>query len=473
MKIIYQIGRLDNPGSAKKEFFITRFKGEIVNFSRESELSAFVLRDFLNSQGNEAKTVVIYPISILLNEKIKDYVEDEDLKKELKNICENPSQYLKSPFDIINRLPLESLRDDALVIHSLGTYLNNVELDGSYDDIVLEILFDMIERYMKEDIDEIYLDISSGHNIYISAMIEASRHFAVLTKLMHWIHEEKRPSIYVVFSDPIMGSSAKTFEIHIQPQSYTAFFSSPISKKEACDHNFSFLRNIYQEPQDDKNGNNKVLQKKQIREKRKALKEKIEMFTILFSAIKNNVPLYLYYHPYHSIDEIKNELKNLINHAKDQLSKDFKSSPRLNKKAYLDAILSLCFYMGIVEVLEEYNITMFCQQTGFDLEKLGQTFAQIYTIFGIPMNWTMLGNEISNDTEKIQQHGEIDKWTRLRKIVDPVKSISDEPDERNFFAHSGLEGNVTEVRYDGEKVYVRYIQVLPQSTIDCWLKKRV
>lgn len=223
MKIIYQIGRLDNPGSAKKEFFITRFKGEIVNFSRESELSAFVLRDFLNSQGNEAKTVVIYPISILLNEKIKDYVEDEDLKKELKNICENPSQYLKSPFDIINRLPLESLRDDALVIHSLGTYLNNVELDGSYDDIVLEILFDMIERYMKEDIDEIYLDISSGHNIYISAMIEASRHFAVLTKLMHWIHEEKRPSIYVVFSDPIMGSSAKTFEIHIQPQSYTAF----------------------------------------------------------------------------------------------------------------------------------------------------------------------------------------------------------------------------------------------------------
>lgn len=129
--------------------------------------------------------------------------------------------------------------------------------------------------------------------------------------------------------------------------------------------------------------------------------------------------------------------------------------------------------MGIVEVLERYNITMFCQQTGFDLEKLGQTFAQIYTIFGIPMNYTMLGNEISNDTEKIQQHGEIDKWTRLRKIVDPVKSISDEPDERNFFAHSGLEGNVTEVRYDGEKVYVRYIQVLPQSTIDCWLKKRV
>ncbi|ABP65699.1 CRISPR-associated protein, MJ1666 family [Caldicellulosiruptor saccharolyticus DSM 8903] len=473
MKIIYQIGRLDNPGSAKKEFFITRFKGEIVNFSRESELSAFVLRDFLNSQGNEAKTVVIYPISILLNEKIKDYVEDEDLKKELKNICENPSQYLKSPFDIINRLPLESLRDDALVIHSLGTYLNNVELDGSYDDIVLEILFDMIERYMKEDIDEIYLDISSGHNIYISAMIEASRHFAVLTKLMHWIHEEKRPSIYVVFSDPIMGSSAKTFEIHIQPQSYTAFFSSPISKKEACDHNFSFLRNIYQEPQDDTKGNNKVLQKQQIRQKRKALKEKIEMFTILFSAIKNNVPLYLYYHTYHSIDEIKNELVNLINHAKDQLIKDFEVSPKLNKKAYLDAIFSLCFYMGIVEVLERYNITMFCQQTGFDLEKLGQTFAQIYTIFGIPMNYTMLGNEISNDTEKIQQHGEIDKWTRLRKIVDPVKSISDEPDERNFFAHSGLEGNVTEVRYDGEKVYVRYIQVLPQSTIDCWLKKRV
>ncbi|ACM61768.1 CRISPR-associated protein Csx1 [Caldicellulosiruptor bescii] len=478
MKIIYQIGRLDNPKTAKRKFFITnKSQNGDEMIPKESELSSFVLKDFLEQQGHKVKTVVIYPVSILLNEKIKEYIEDDDLKEKLKSICENPLEYLKSPFDIINKLPLESLRDDTLVIHSLGTYLNNVELDGSYDDIVLEILFDMIERYIddkkEENIDEIYLDISSGHNIYISAMIEASRHFAVLTKLMHWIHEERQPRIYLTFSDPITGRTAENYELHIQPQSYTAFFSSPISKKEACDHNFSFLRNIYQEPQDDKNGNNKVLQKKQIREKRKALKEKIEMFTILFSAIKNNVPLYLYYHPYHSIDEIKNELKNLINHAKDQLSKDFKSSPRLNKKAYLDAILSLCFYMGIVEVLEEYNITMFCQQTGFDLEKLGQTFAQIYTIFGIPMNWTMLGNEISNDTEKIQEHGEIEQWTRLRKIVDPGKPIYDEPDKRNFFAHSGLEGNITEVRYNGEKVYVRYIQVLPQSTIDCWLKERV
>lgn len=205
------------------------------------------------------------------------------------------------------------------------------------------------------------------------------------------------------------------------------------------------------------------------------MKEKIEMFTILFSAIKNNVPLYLYYHPYHSIDEIKNELKNLISHAKDQLLKDFKSSPKLNKKAYLDAILSLEFYMGIVEVLvlEKYNITMFCQETGFDLENLGKTFAEIYTIFGIPMNWTMLGNEISNDTEKIQAYGETQQWTRLRKIVDPTKPIADEPDKRNFFAHSGLEGNVTEVKYDGLKVYVRYIQGLPQGMIDCWLKERV
>ncbi|WPX08752.1 CRISPR-associated CARF protein Csx1 [Anaerocellum danielii] len=473
MKIVYQIGRFDNPKSAQKEFFITRFKDETAGFSKVSELSSFVLRDFLRQQGHEAKAVLIYPVSIVLNERLKEYVEDEALKEELKSICENPAEYLKSPFDIINRLELEKQRDEALVIHSLGTYLNNIELDGSYDDIVLEILFDMIEKYMDEGVDEIYLDISSGHNIYISAMIEASRHFAVLTRLMHWIHEEKRPKIYLTFSDPIIGSTAKSFEIHIQPQSYTAFFSSPISKKEACDHNFSFLRNIYQEPQNDQKGNNKVLQKQQIRQKRKSLKEKIEMFTILFSAIKNNAPLYLYYHPYHSIDEIKNELKNLIGHAKEQLLKDFKTSPKLDKKAYLDAILSLCFYMGIVEVLERYNITMFCQETGFDLESLGRTFAEIYTIFGVPMNWTMLGNEISNDTEKIQELGEIQQWTRLRKIIDPTKPIADEPDKRNFFAHSGLEGNVTEVRYDGQKVYVRYIQVLPQGVIDCWLKERV
>nr|WP_241243661.1 TM1812 family CRISPR-associated protein [Caldicellulosiruptor changbaiensis] len=120
-----------------------------------------------------------------------------------------------------------------------------VELYGKYEAIVLEILFDMIERYLSEDIEEIYIDISSGHNIYISAMLEAVRSFAVFTKLMHWIRKEKQPKVFITFPDPIIGRNRKIYQIHIQLQSFAAFFSSPISKKEAVDLNFSFMRNIF------------------------------------------------------------------------------------------------------------------------------------------------------------------------------------------------------------------------------------
>ncbi|WAM33889.1 CRISPR-associated CARF protein Csx1 [Caldicellulosiruptor morganii] len=473
MKVIYQIGRLDDPKKTTKKFFIESYKDQSVNFSKEAELSSFVLKDFLQSQNLSVQSVVIYPVSILLNKNLLNIILDEDLKSELEKVLSNPEEYLEKPFDLINRIELEKQRDDSLVIHSMGTYLGSVRLDATYDDIVLEILFDMIERYLNHDVDEFYIDISSGHNIYISAMMEASRYFAIFANLMNWLHQEKQPGIYFTFSDPIIGSSADAFEIHIQPQKHKAFFSSPIKKEEASDHNFSFLRRIYQEPNENSKGSDMVLQKQSIRQKRKALKEKIEMFVLLFSAIKNNAPLYLYCHSYHSQDEIKQELKNLIEHAKSQLVATFKSSPGLDRKAYLDAILSLGFYMGIVEVLESQNITMFCPYTGLDLEELGRTFAYIYSIFGIPMNYTMLGNEISNNLDKIQQFGEIPEWMRLRRIVDPSKPVENRADERNFFAHSGLEGNITEVRYDGEKVYVRYIDGLAMGDIDDWLKKRL
>lgn len=474
MKLIYQVGRFDNPKSAFQNFVIKDFFGETVNFQKTSELSSFVLRDFLLERGGEAKVVVVYPVSIILNEKLKDFVEDDDLKKELAYILENPVPFLKNPFEIFEKIPLEGSKDHKLIVHSLGMYLGGrVELYGKYEDIVLEILFDMIERYLSEDIEEIYIDISSGHNIYISAMLEAVRNFAVFTKLMHWIHKEKQPKVFITFSDPIIGRSEKLHQIHIQMQNFAAFFSSPISKREAVDLNFSFLRNIYKEPNISQKGNGAVILKQEVRKKRKGLKEKIELFTILFSAIKNNVPLYLYYHPYHSLEEIKQELVNLIEHAKSDLIKDFEKSPQLDKKAYLDVILSLGFYMGIVEVLERYNVTMFCEEDGLDINELKRVFAEIYSIFELPMNIIMLGNEVSNDTEKIEKVGEIPQWTRLRKIVDPTKPILDEADERNFFAHSGLEGNVTEVKYDGQSIRIRYIHALCKPTIDCWLKERI
>lgn len=471
MKVIYQVGRLDNPAQATKEFYIKNFHGEKVDENDKAELSSIVLRDFLRKRDNEAKTVIIYPVSIVFNSKLPEYIQPEDLKKELADIFKDPSNYLKNPHEFIDRIELEKCRDEKLIVHSLGEYLG-ISLDASYDDIVLEILFDMIERYLKDDLEELYLDISSGHNIYISAILEAARHFAVFSHLVNWIDDTKSPKIYITFSDPIIGSSAKSFEIHIQQQRFTAFFSSPIKRKEAADHNFSFLRNIYPDPDNGAKGSEAAKIKQQVREKRKRLREKIEMFCLLFSAIKNNVPLYLYYQHYHSVDEIKEEIFKLIDHAKTQLCSNYQKSPSLNKRSYIDAILSLGFYIGIVNVLEKYNITMFCQDTGIDLELLKRNFFEIYSTFRVPTNYVMLSNEISNTQRVLEQIDDIDSWTGLYKIIDSEKPKS-EPIDRNYFAHSGFERNITEIRTEGSKIFIRYANDTNFNVINCWLKDRI
>ncbi|ADQ41977.1 CRISPR-associated protein, MJ1666 family [Caldicellulosiruptor acetigenus I77R1B] len=471
MKVIYQVGRLDNPAQATKEFYIKNFHGEKVDESGKAELSSIVLRDFLRKRNYEAKTVIVYPVSIVFNSKLPEYIQPEELKNELVEIFKDPSNYLKNPHEFIDRIELERNRDEKLIVHSLGEYLG-ISLDANYDDIVLEILFDMIERYLKGELEELYLDISSGHNIYISAILEAARHFAVFSHLVNWIDDTKSPKIYITFSDPIIGSSAKSFEIHIQQQRFTAFFSSPIKSKEAADYNFSFLREIYPDPNNNSKGSEAVKLKQQAREKRKKLKEKIEMFCLLFSAIKNNVPLYLYYQHYHSADEIKEEIFKLIDHAKARLCSDYQKSPNLNKRAYIDAVLSLGFYIGIVNVLEKYNVTMFCHDTGIDIETVKNSFSEIYLIFRLHTNIVMLGNEVSNTQEKLKQIGDISTWTGLYRIIDPDKSAG-EIDPRNFFAHSGFERNATEVRTENDRVLVRYSLNVNFNDINCWLKRRL
>lgn len=239
MKVIYQVGRLDDPKKSTQEFCIKNFLGEKVNESGRAELSSFVLRDFFRKRGDEAKTVIVYPASIVFNKFLQNYIQPEELKNELLDIFTNPSSYFKNPYEFLDRIQLETSKDEKIIVHSLGEYLG-WNFDANYDDIVLEILLDMIERYLNGELEELYLDISSGHNIYISAILEAARHFAVFSNLMEWMDVHKLPKIFLVFSDPIIGSSANNFEIHIQQQNFTAFFLRQLNEKRLQSSTFHF-----------------------------------------------------------------------------------------------------------------------------------------------------------------------------------------------------------------------------------------
>jgi len=441
MKIIYQIGRFDANYMSNVEF---KFENE--NYA--SPLSSISLKQHFLSQGFDTNLVLIYPVSIVYNESAVERLKEDSF---VRKINENISNYLDEPRTVLESHPHNEKADDFLIIHSIGKYRlreNEVEFKSSYDDIVLKILCDMIERYIKvkDQENEFYIDISSGHNIYVSALLEALRHFSVFSQLLNWQNKNLRPKTYITFSEPILGLSAKEFQIYIQKLDFKAFFSSPVKKEDIDLTNGNRLsKKLYHED----------------REKKRKLDGFLENFGITYSAIKNNTPLALYHFKHHQYNEILEFLTGIIQEIKDKLSRDWINSVFLSKDDYLKIILSLGFYAGIVEVLE--NNCVKNQEKGISLneikEKFGSSKGSIYDIFNLNLLVPLLGQEIhtllegkDKDCKKLIEKVS-NEWEKLAKYL---YGKGGNFNERNFLAHAGFERNITQVRREDNELYFRY-----------------
>lgn len=433
MKIIYQIGRLDTIMKPLK----FKFERKIY----EKELSSFAFKEHFK---NGSEVILVYPVSLPINENLiqeKSNLE-ASFKNEISNILKNKENYLKDPYEFFKKHPHTPQADGFILIHSIGKY-DCLKFECSYNDIVLEILFDMIERYNEKKFDEIYVDISSGLNIYISALIEAVRHFSVFEKLQNW--QERGTKIYQIFSEPIIGSSANLFEIHKEEVEYKVFFSSPIKNEDLRDYNLS--RKIADE--------NKNLKQK--------IQKHLENFLICFSSIKNSTPLILYTFERNQENEIKELIHEIIKLGKEKLKKDWQKGAGLSKDNFLKSLLALSFYLGIVKVLNKKQIEVDKEKKGIAIEeiknKFGRKKGSIYEVFGMELNTIFIGNEIRNLEEGKDKDGKTLKdkaensWILLNKFISAEER---QFNPRNFFAHAGFERTVIEIRKENNRLYVRY-----------------
>ncbi len=445
-RFIYQIGRYDGNYNQKLTF---TYNG---NTFQES-LSSFALKKHFD----DTEIILIYPVSIIYNKSAVNNLKQQN-DPFTQTILNNFNSYLSNPRGILEKHPHNSQARDFIVIHSIGEYdkpdgSGRETFKGNYDDIVLEILCDLIERYLEisKEKNEFYFDVSSGHNIYISAMLEAIRHFSVFSQLINWLNKNLRPKIYITFSDPILGSSAQSFEIHIQELKFKALFSSPLNKDDVGEKtklSKKFFPDVEDEDEEEKKKN---------RRKRKIL----DNFPIFFSALKNNTPLVLYHFEYDRYEEIIELLIEVIRDIKNKLSQNWLTSPKLPKDDYLKIILSLGFYAGIVEVLSDKGVKK-CSD-GVDLyeikNKFGSSESSIYKIFGLETNIELLGNEIYNLESGYKVEGRILKevvpknWDKLKNYV---RGEKDNFVQRNFIAHAGFERTITEIRKENDKLYFRY-----------------
>ena len=447
MKIIYQIGRLT------KKMEDLNFK--INNFRLyKKPLSSLALKEHF---GENVKVVLIYPVSLPFNKDLysRDSRLDKKLKDEIKKLCEEDKSF-KDISQFFKKHPHNKDTDDFVLIHSIGEY-EGIRFNGKFNDIVLEILIDMIERYLKNSFRELYVDVSSGHNVYVSAFLEATKHFSVFSQLVSWYNRNNVPNIFIVYSDPIFGSSLNEFDISWDQLKFKAFFSSPIKFIDI--DNYNLARKIA--------GSDRNL--------KGTIQGYFENFALVFSSLKNNIPLGLYCFGFDGYEDTKKFLLKILSRLKKEFSKNWRNSPDFNRDDYLKLILSVGFYLGIIEVIDKEGIKKYDPQIGIKLseikEKFGSRDNSLYKYFDLLLNVEWLGKEIRNFKEGKNKEGKSLKecasevWQKISSFLYDGGYSSKE--KRNFLAHCGFEKNITEIRKDKSgEIWIRW----DEKEAD-WVKK--
>jgi len=446
MKLIYQIGRLERGA-------FNPIKFEIHEKVYKALLSSFALRQSFLENEHASKVILIYPVSLYLNSSLlnEKATQTQNIPAEFKKVIENIlydknelSNYLSNPYPYFEKHPHSKEANGFIVIHSIGQY-EGISFSATLEELILEIFIDMVKRYQEDDFSELYLDISSGHNIYTSALLEAGRLFLTFYKLQNFNLKENGLKVFITFSDPIVAPYDRTFQVHkdfcLEVKTFFSFPEKPTQNG---------LDNAYSKFAKDLVGDDKEL-----RSFKRQLNVLFSYGYFFYSAIKNNSPLVLYTWEYHQEEEIDKGIVDIISFVKQRLSSNYQSTPGLKFDLFRKAFLMLSIYKGIVKVLKEYKIF---KKEEVELEELARNFRDenqsLYNCFELKQNREYFSHELSNTFEREEIKNNIPEYyVPLRNLI---KGESDEIKPRNFLAHCGFERNCVYVRRQGDKVFIKY-----------------
>ncbi|MEN3012992.1 MAG: CRISPR-associated CARF protein Csx1 [Endomicrobiia bacterium] len=430
MKYIYQIGRIDKNILENKKF-------QIDTESFEVPLSSIALKKFFENKKQDVKLVLIYPVSLAINKTVTGQKLNSFCDKigELFSDKSKLNDFLNSPYELFRYHPHNTCADDFFVIHSIGEY-EGISFKSDFSFIVLEIFCDIIKRYTewektrKDDNFELYIDISTGLNIYITSLLEAARYFVVFQKLRNW-NNNKNANVKIVFSDPVIGSSAQSYNLYFD---YTldvkVFLVSPVKKE---DLNFNLARKIF--PGEDE---------KELKQK---LNKLLEDFAVLFSSVKNTTPLVWFSFNFAN----GSLLGELIEKCYKMFSSNWKSSCSVDVSYFFKAFLVVSFYEGLLEVLKSNGVNFGCKEVS--LQNLKEVKSKLKKLFP-DLKVELLGNELANLERNKSCFLSASNWSLLKNFV---SGESQDFQPRNFIAHGGFERNIVEVKIENNELNFRYV----------------
>lgn len=298
--------------------------------------------------------------------------------------------------------------------------------NATYEFIEYSFFLNMLDKFISDNYSEVYCDISQGSNIYLSALLDAFRKFIVFTKLKNLSRKESKQKFYLLFSDPILGSTeGKTYKIHTREYSVKTFFEIPLTREGLTEL--------------EKNNSISV-------EERKILKNAIRTFR----AVKGNAPLVLFTFGYDKKENILETIKCILNRWLFELNETLEEEPdRIQgKKVYKippdiflreSALLTLALYYDISHVLEGQKIpTKGKKWTNI---KEIENMYKVYEIYDLLANKIILKKDLDRFKRKYGKSLIVIEYT-LCELARNCGKV----DHRNFWAHSGFEANITLIK---------------------------
>ncbi len=445
-KIILQIGRLDK--NIEQDI---KFKFHDKNYKHP--LSSLALSEhFSNERNNEneyaIKVILLYPVSLPLNEQFKTTIQSSNnnyniLFQKLSHIvqCEDKKkEYLNNPETLYSIHPHVLSDNSFIVLHSLGNYLE-IDLKTTLHDVVLNIWAFLIKEYLCHQINEIYIDISSGLNFYITALMEALRYFLVWAKLYN-IGNNNIVKGYISYTDPILGRSEQTINIYTYEVIYKAFFTSPFGYQDLN----VLAKNVIEKGLD-------------FDRKTKAnVKQHLESFLTIFSCFENAAPLFLYMNDFQNTNDIEDTIKIITNAILSQYKNNWYSSPGFDFNNFSKVLNALAFFNGLKKIMEN----IYKNNQGYATLDCLEKFCEVLRKLKLQPQANILHSELYNNfkhsdfDKKYTEQNTLNDWIYLCKLLQYEQTCIQNLNERNFFAHAGFERTVTMVKKENEDILIKY-----------------
>ncbi|MGC9123144.1 MAG: TM1812 family CRISPR-associated protein [Thermoplasmata archaeon] len=449
-----------------------KIRYEIEGKSYESRLSSGAL---LQHYGN-ADLLYLIPESLFIND-VKNTNEFENFMKE------NYKEVYKNA--IINQLEMEKINIKINKIYSIGFYDNSgtqgnkitlsVEFRNNIDGIKLKLfrdIFKIINNY-----DNIIIDLSTGLNYYIPIIIDVIRNIITYQKLSHYIDRNNFDKKYNVTVVPPVGDSKTT--IHFETIDAVAYFDLIDVKKFELS------------PSDSTNTDIIIKTRKEFEDNIDKLNKIMNITKIGLNALKNNTPLVFYDQDILDIDEDK------LNMTSNQILEDYifkiidylteykieinnnhiiVSRPKIDGLKIMKFIMGIGIYESIrkirYDIQKDFKNVWINEKNAATIEDIEARFTKIYQKLNYNVNIKFLERDLK-EIKSLKIDGSYRLISELKygnnTNENSGNDIKNSDIKRNFFAHSGFEYKITQVRKDNDKIFIMYIKNEKKNEIERWL----